>query len=240
VPQNEESESIMEVSQNFVQNAVSEFEEYRLDHILNTDQSDFHYLEHSSHTLATIGQKTVVASVSSVSATTHSYTIQPTISLNGQLTGPLYICLQELDGKFGPNVKISVDSHLQTCRNIVVTCSKSGKLQKGHVKYWVENVLSSAITQKCLLILDSWTGQKDDLLFESMTGTKKCNRLQIPPKATQYIQPLDVYGFRQWKIFVRKITDFIELHNINVDINNRLNIITMHSLIHYQLSSPKF
>ncbi len=90
------------------------------------------------------------------------------------------------------------------------------------------------------MILDFWTGQKDDLLFESMTGTKKCNRLQIPPKATQYIQPLDVYGFRQWKIFDRKITDFIELHNINVDINNRLNIITMHSLIHYQLSSPKF
>ncbi len=50
VPQIEESESIMESSQNFVQNAVSEFEEYRLDHILNTDQSDFHYLEHSSHT----------------------------------------------------------------------------------------------------------------------------------------------------------------------------------------------
>ncbi len=201
------------------------FEEYRPDHIFNTDQNGFHYLELSSHTLATIGQKTVVASVSSVSATTHSYTIQPTISLNGQLTGPLYICLQELDGKFGPNVKISVDSHLQTCRNIVVTCSKSGKLQKG--------------AQKCLSIFDSWTGQKDDLLFESMTSTKKCNRLQIPPKATQYIQPLDIYGFRQWKIFVRKITDIIELYNINVDINNPLNIITMHSLIHDQLSFTK-
>jgi hypothetical protein len=197
-------------------------------------------LEHSSHTLATIGQKSVVATVDSVSATTHSYTIQPTISLNGTLIGPLYICLQELDGKFGPQVKILVDEHLKRCRNIVVTTSKSGKLQKGHVKYWVDNVLKSSITQKYILMLDSWSGQKDESLFESLTGTKQCLRLQIPPNTTPYIQVLDVYGFRQWKTFVRRITDIIELDNLDIDIKHRLNIITMHSLIHNQLSSPKF
>ncbi len=104
-------------------------------------------MEHSSHTLATVGQKKVVANVASVSATTHSYTIQPTISLNGTLIEPLYICLQELDGKFGPQVKISVDEHFKSRRNIVVTASKSVKLQKWHVKYWVDNVLRSSITQ---------------------------------------------------------------------------------------------
>jgi hypothetical protein len=240
VAQIEDSASIMETAKNFVENAISKFEEYSPNHILNTDQSGFTYLEHSSHTLANIGEKSVVATVSSVSATTHSYTIQPTISLNGSIIGPLYICLQETDGKFGPQVKKLVDSHLNKCRNIVVTTSKSGKLQKGHVKYWVENVLSPAISEKCILMLDSWTGQNDNSLFESMSGVKHCLRLRIPPKTTGYIQPLDVYGFRQWKTFVRRITDFIELHNLSIDMHNRLNIITMQSLIHDQLSSPKF
>jgi hypothetical protein len=57
VPQVEESESIEEISRNFVQNAITKFEEYRPDLILNTDQSGFTYLEHSSHTLAIKGQK---------------------------------------------------------------------------------------------------------------------------------------------------------------------------------------
>jgi hypothetical protein len=77
-------------------------------------------------------------------------------------------------------------------------------------------------------------------IFESMKGTKDCLRLRIPPKTTSKIQPLDVYGFRQWKTFVRKITDVVELHGIDIDMKNRLNIITMHSLIHDQLRSPKF
>jgi hypothetical protein len=175
-----------------------------------------------------------------VSATTHSYTIQPTVSLSGSLIGQLYICLQETDGKFGPHVKKSVEAHLTKCRNIVVTTSKSGKLQKGHVKYWVDNVLVNSVSEKCILLLDSWSGQKDSSLFDSMSGSKPCLRLQIPPKTTQYIQPLDVYGFRQWKTFVRKITDIIELDEIDIDLKNRLNIITMHSLIYDQLSSSKF
>jgi hypothetical protein len=79
----------------------------------------------------------------------------------------------------------------------VITASKSGKLQKRHVKYWFENVLKSSVTQKCILMLDSWSGHKDQSLFESMSGTKQFLRLQIPPKTTPYIQPLDVYGFRQ-------------------------------------------
>lgn len=130
VPQVEEQQSLEEIGRDFVENAVGKFEEYRPDHILNTDQSGFNYLQHSSHTLANIGQKSVAATVSSVSATTHSYTIQPTISLSGSFVGPLYICLQEAEGKFGPRVKISVDEHLKRCRNVVVTVSKSGKLQK--------------------------------------------------------------------------------------------------------------
>jgi hypothetical protein len=240
IPRNTENVLIEETARNFVDNAITKFENYKLDHILNTDQSGFNYLEHSSHTLAIRGQKSVVAGVSSVSATTHSYTIQPTVSLSGSLVGKLYICLQETDGKFGPQVQKSVEEHLIKCRNIVVTASKSGKLQKGHVKYWVDNILLNSVSEKCILLPDSWSEQKDSSLFNSMSGPKPCLRLQIPPKATQYIQPLDIYGFRQWKTFARKITDIIELDNIDIDLKIRLNIITMHSLIYDQLSSSKF
>ena len=104
----------------------------------------------------------------------------------------------------------------------------------------MENVLSTAVKQKFILILDSWNGQKDDSLFEALTGSIECLRLQIPPKTTSYVQPLDVYGFRQWKTFVRRITDITELDMMDIDMNDRLNLITMHSLIYDQLSSPKF
>jgi hypothetical protein len=119
-----------------------------------------------------------------VRATTHSYTIQPTVSLRGSLIEKLYICLQEINGKFGPQVQKSVEEHLIKCRNIVVTTSKSDKLQKGHVKYWVDNVLLNSVLEKCILLLDSWSGQKDSSLFNSISGPKPCLRLQIPPKAT--------------------------------------------------------
>ena len=104
----------------------------------------------------------------------------------------------------------------------------------------MDNVLVNGVSEKCILLLDSWTGQKNNSLFDAMSGSNSCLRLQIPPKTTPYIQPLDVYGFRQWKTFVRKITDIIELDKLDIDLKDRLNIITMHSLIYDQLSSPKF
>ncbi len=113
-------------------------------------------------------------------------------------------------------------------------------MNKGHVKHWVDNELALSVNQKCILLLDSWSGHKDEAIFESMTGTKECLMLRIPPKTTSYIQALDVYGFRQWKTFARKITDIVELDNIDIDMKNRINIITVHSLIHDQLRSSKF
>ena len=97
-----------------------------------------------------------------------------------------------------------------------------------------------SVDRDCVLLLDAWTDQIDDSLYGSLIGYVNCNRLQIPSKTTSILQPLDVYGFRQWKLFAKRITERINLHEIKVDIKHRLNIITMHSLIYDQLSSPKF
>ncbi len=70
--------------------------------------------------------------VQSISATTHSYTIQPLISKSGKLLPPLFIVLQESTEKFGPRVQ----KELFSAPNIYVTASKSSKLSKDDLKTW--------------------------------------------------------------------------------------------------------
>ncbi len=61
----------------------------------------------------------------------------PMISMAGNLIGPVFVCLQEPTGKLGPRVKQSI----YQANNIHVTCSKSGKLTKTHIRDWAEKVL---------------------------------------------------------------------------------------------------
>ena len=58
--------------------------------ILNTDQVGIEKELHSTRTLSIQGEKKTLRSVLSKNATTHSYTVQPTISLDGKLVGPMY------------------------------------------------------------------------------------------------------------------------------------------------------
>jgi hypothetical protein len=109
------------------------------------------------------------------------------------------------------------------------------------VREWVEECLKPIVSSNCLLLLDSWKGQKDIGLFSSLEEIGL--ELQFIPEKTTYLcQPLDVYGFRQWKLFIRKITNHIAQGHtgIDIDISLRSNIIIMQSLIMNQLSAPIF
>jgi len=53
------------------------------------------------------------------------------------------------------------------------------------------------------------------------------------------IQPLDVYGFRLWKNFIKHFSDTIILLDLAIYLHVRNNILKLLSLIH-QFSSPKF
>ena len=77
--------------------------------------------------LACEGQKKVDCVVQSVSSTTHSYTIQSTVTANGRLLSPLFIILKEKDGQFGS----TVEKTLFTPTNVYVKASKSGKVTSG-------------------------------------------------------------------------------------------------------------
>jgi hypothetical protein len=191
----------------------------------------------SGRTLDYRGIRHVEAVAQSITATTHSYTIQPTISKNGKLLSPLFIVLQEPTGSFGPRVMQT----LFTAPNIYVRSSKSGKLTKEELKIWFTEVFFPAVGERSVLLLDSWTTYKDKAMIKSVTpADKELEILTIPPNTTSMVQPLDKYGFRLWKNFVRKFSDRVILDGIDVDLFQRNNILKLQSLVHNQFSSPRF
>jgi len=167
--------------------------------------------------------KTVEAIVQSVSSTTHSYTIMPIISASGRLLSPLYIVLKESTGTFGPRVQETLFRPV----NIYIQASKSGKLTSEHFKTWFSEVYLPNTGRKSMLLLDSWTRHCPNQLEELIPQDKEVKFLTIPKKTTGFIQPLDVFGFRVWKNFVRTFSA-------------RNEIIKLQSLTHNQLSSPRF
>lgn len=205
--------------------------------IMNTDQVGVEKEQHSTRTLEFQGTKKVYGVVRSKNATTHSYTLQPTISLDGKLVGPILLCLQEPTGKMGETVK----KHLFEPKNVVITCSKSGKLTSSLVTYWLEKCFLPSIGKNTLLLSDSWPGQNDQKLYKDASSTRKnIRRIQIPQHTTDEIQPLDRYFNHQLKNFVKALYHHVALDEIDCNLYERNNIIRLVSLVHNQLGAPVF
>ncbi|CAK9829716.1 hypothetical protein ANTRET_LOCUS7011 [Anthophora retusa] len=204
--------------------------------VYNSDQSGFNLELHSGRTLAEEGIKIVEGSVQSVSSTTHSYTIQPTISADGQLLSPLFIVLKESTGHFGP----IVEQHLFRPVNVYLAASKSGKLTTDHFKTWLREIYFANTGPTTVLILDSWSGHCNKTVNEVTPEGKNVKLFIIPKGGTKYVQPLDVYGFRTWKNFVRRFSDIVLILNHDINLHARNNIIKLQSLVHNQFSSPGF
>jgi len=71
---------------------------------------------------------------------THSYTIQPVLSMERKLS-PMLICLQEVNGQFPTTIQ------LPNYENLVIRCSKSGKLNKELVRDFFQNVFKLIVEQ---------------------------------------------------------------------------------------------
>ena len=207
---------------------------FQPDEIFNTDQSGFNYEMHRDRTLEISGQRSVDVRVESMRAKSHSYTIQPIITMGGHLLSPLMIVLQEPSGQFGPVVSRS----LIRPPNIFLTATKSGKVEMATLQAWKIHCFSPNIVTKACLILDSFSSHRtrDALLVEG----KQIEVKFIPPGATSLIQPLDVFFFRQWKSFVKRFSDRILIDNLDIDLHARNTIIKLHSFIHNQFSAPIF
>ena len=158
------------------------------------------------------------------------------ISLSGKIIGLIYLCLKEPKGRMSDNIK----AHLYKADNVVVACSASGKLTTSFVEYWRDHVLfpSISLSSRSLLLFDSWSGQSDAKgIYRKIKGLY---RLEIPPKTTPKIHPLDVFFNRQYKVIAHRVYDRVILDDINIHLAERNNVIHLHSLIHNQLSAPIF
>ena len=121
----------------------------------------------------------------------------------------------------------------------MLSCSKSGKLTTSLVKYWRDRVLLPSVSsRRTLLISDCWSGQGDNKgLYDDI---KHLHRLEIPKHTTAQIQPLDVFYNNQHKYIARRIFDRVQLDELDVNLNERNNIIRCQSLVYNQLCAPVF
>lgn len=102
----QDRESIENAAVTFQLETSDTIARYDAKNVENIDQSAWQYEMHTGRSLEIRGEKKVEKIVQSKSATTHSFTIMPSITASGILKSPMYVVLQEDTGnKFGPRVR---------------------------------------------------------------------------------------------------------------------------------------
>ena len=233
---NTQQDKILESGKDFLINFHREIaNDYDADQIFNTDQSGFKYEMHGARSLSLRGERTTMSVAQQMDKLTHSYTLQPIISMSGKLQRNIMIVFQEKDGKFGPRVAAA----LPHINGIYVTCSRSGKIERSTIEQWKTNCLAPLIPRgKCCLVVDSFSTHRRDDVFDIEGQQVKVEIL--PAGTTSFLQPLDVYFFRQWKRMFKKMSEHIILENYLIDLHKRDTIIKLHALIWNQLSADEF
>ncbi|CAF1547985.1 unnamed protein product [Adineta ricciae] len=134
-----------------------------------------------------------------------------------------------------------VKRHLFQPKNVIITCSTSGKLTTTLIEHWRDNCFLPLVGPKCLLLSDSYPGQsREELYLPENCGGKKVTRLQIPQNTTDDLQPLDCYFNRQIKNFLKACYHRVALDELDIHLHERNNIIRLVSLMHHQLSADVF
>lgn len=111
---------------------------------------------------------------------------------------------------------------------------------KNEIEKVKTNRMIEARDESAVLILaDSWSGHSAKT---QMTELKRIGArlLRIPPKTTDKLQPLDVNFNRQLKIFYNRIVEKAFYQDSLKNVTSRAGIVNLQSLIHNQLTSPKY
>lgn len=93
-----------------------------------------------------------------------------------------------------------------------------------------------------LLITDSWSGQTSNETTNDLRR-RGIESMVIPPLTTKYIQPLDVYFNRQYKLFVNRLFEESDDPRSGVgrdELNSRESTISFHSIIWNQFGSEAY
>jgi len=206
--------------------------------IFNADQVGINLEFVSNRTLRRAGAKDVYLTIKSKSNTTHSVTIMPVIDASGRFLSPLFVCLKEKNGEFGPVVQET----MYKPENLSVTCSSSGKMDKSLFRTFLETVIlpNTAPKKKFLLLLDNWTPHKNEQLIAESLRNRTYDIMLIPPGTTSLCQPLDTTFNRQIKVFLKRFTEKTRHLDKMDEISGRNNFLKVLSLMHTELSSPVF
>lgn len=201
-------EETIEAAEKFRKQTSILIRNFDLDLVINTDQTDCQYQTSYNRSLDFQGIKTVLVQKQNLNKITHSYTVQYSVTASGKLLPRVFLCLQEPTNKFGSVVSKIVKKLETEFKNVIVTCSKSGKLTKDLYKQFLETILVPYVkNEKFMLIIDSWESQTDctlhDYIFENDSGEATCNLKIIPSKCTSLCQPCDVYFYRQVKNLIK-------------------------------------
>ncbi|KAK6040614.1 hypothetical protein COOONC_21879 [Cooperia oncophora] len=168
---------------------------------------------------APVGSKQVMRLVHSVSSLTHSFTAMPVIYADGRLGEKLLVILPERGGVF-PQC-----GHWQA-PNLLVMAGKTHIMTKAQVPTFVEEcVVGSSSPPLTILLVDSWSGFTDHSnVLSKVPDGKEVRLMTIPAGATALCQPLDVYFFRVFKRYIRRIYDHVAHHHPDFTYN-RDNIL---------------
>lgn len=181
--------------------------------VFNTDQSGIEYQACYKRTYNQKGEQNVHGNVANVENMKKTFTVQPLIAMDGRVAPKLLVILKETKDEFGPRVQKELEN--LNLRNLIITCSKSGKSSKVKNQLFYENVFGEIVPDKSkvLLIQDAWTGQKDMNVLKSALGNKASNVIveTLPAGTTSAFQPLDVFFFGPMKATLKRL-----LHTIHM------------------------
>jgi hypothetical protein len=92
-----------------------------------------------------------------------------------------------------------------------------------------------------LLLVNSRAGQKDSETMKLVLPSKHVDVLLIPDRTTK-CQPLDVFFFRQYNIYVRRIEDHLRacLHDSRIKLHDRSFTVKMHPVVCDQLGASAY
>lgn len=131
----------IQAAERFRTQTVLIMQNYNPRFIINTDQTGCTYESFYNRSLDFQGSKIVLVRKQNLAKTTHSYTAQYSLTISGELLPHVFICTQESGNKFGPRVSKEVERLMLEYGNVIVICSKSGKLTKELYQQFLETVM---------------------------------------------------------------------------------------------------
>lgn len=210
--------------------------------LFNADEAGYAYELKLNFTLAYKGERYIEEVISNQNAMTHSYTSLPLVDSDGNFHKAHLIILQEPDGEFGPVVKETMYRH----RDILITCSSSGKMNKKIMAQWYREVLfKTRALRNNILLFDSFGIHKDEQLLEQNKPSNYNIRVEfIPPGTTGSIQPLDNDLNRTFKDFIKQLSVHYCKNDPRIEnarpIHVRDTLCLLQVLMFNQCASPRF